>query len=57
MDPNSPIKSTYTSAEFMKLFIKNPEPRKLTEKQNKISANHGYPALLRIKMKNNEMKK
>jgi hypothetical protein len=56
MDYNSTLKTKYTGAEIMLLFSKKPEPRKLTEKQSKITANLAYPAMLRIKMKSNELK-
>ena len=55
MDSNTPLKTKYTGAEIMQLFTKNPEPRKLTEKQSKITANLAYPAMFRKKMKSNEL--
>lgn len=55
MDSNPPHKTKYTGAEIMQLFAKNPEPRKLTEKQTKITANLAYPAMFRKKMKSNEL--
>jgi hypothetical protein len=56
MDSNPPLKTKYTGAEIMQLFTKKSEPRKLTEKQSKITANLAYPAMFRIKMKSNELK-
>jgi hypothetical protein len=56
MDCNLPLKTKYTGVEIMQLFTKKLEPRKLTEKQSKITANLAYPAMLRIKMKSNELK-